>query len=197
VTVTKAKGRSEPVRCEWAVGTTPRVTAYHDEEWGAPKRDPHTLFEFLILEGAQAGLSWRTILDKREGYRAAFAGFDPAVVATFDEHDIERLLADPGIVRNRAKIRATVGNARAWCELDDPVAFLWDFVGGRPLQNRPRSLGELPATTEVSERMSKELKRRGFRFVGGTICYSLMQACGLVNDHVMSCFRQRECAALA
>jgi DNA-3-methyladenine glycosylase I len=189
-------GRSEPVRCEWALGD-PLVTAYHDDEWGAPKRDPRTLFEFLILEGAQAGLSWRTILNKREGYRAAFAGFDPVAVAAFEEHDVERLLADPGIVRNRAKVRAAVGNARAWLELDDPVAFLWDFVGDRPVQGRHRSLGQLPVTTEISERMSKELKRRGFRFVGGTICYSLMQACGLVNDHVISCFRQRECAELA
>ncbi len=190
------KGRGEPVRCEWALGH-PIVTAYHDDEWGAPKRDPRTLFEFLILEGAQAGLSWRTILNKREGYRAAFAGFDPVKVAAFDERDTGRLLADAGIVRNRAKIGAALGNARAWVELDDPVAFLWDFVDGRPVQGRYRSLGEIPATTEVSERMSKELKRRGFRFVGGTICYSLMQACGLVNDHVMSCFRQRECAELA
>ena len=139
-------------------------------------------------------MSWRTILEA-EGYRAAFAGFDPVAVAAFDDHDIERLLADPGIVRNRAKVTSTVGNARARLELDDPVAFLWDFVDGRPIQRHVESLGELPATTEVSERMSKELKRRGFRFVGGTICYSLMQACGLVNDHVLSCFR-RECAAL-
>jgi DNA-3-methyladenine glycosylase I len=187
---------NELVRCEWALGH-PLVRAYHDDEWGAPKRDERTLFEFLTLEGAQAGLSWRTILEKREGYRAAFAGFDPVAVAAFNERDIDRLLADPGIVRNRAKVTATVGNARAWIELDDPVAFLWDFVDGRPIQRNVESLSELPATTEVSERMSKELKRRGFRFVGGTICYSLMQACGLVNDHVMSCFRQSECAELA
>jgi DNA-3-methyladenine glycosylase I len=188
--------RDEPVRCEWALGH-PLVLAYHDDEWGVPRRDERVLFEFLTLEGAQAGLSWRTILEKREGYRAAFAGFDPVVVAAFDDDDIERLLADPGIVRNRAKVTSTVGNARAWLELDDPVAFLWDFVDGRPIQRRVERLGELPATTDISERMSKELKRRGFRFVGGTICYSLMQACGLVNDHVMSCFRQRECAELA
>jgi DNA-3-methyladenine glycosylase I len=188
--------RDEPVRCEWALGH-PLVLAYHDDEWGVPKRDERVLFEFLTLEGAQAGLSWRTILEKREGYRAAFGGFDPVVVAAFDDDDIERLLADPGIVRNRAKVTSTVGNARAWLELDDPVAFLWDFVDGRPIQRRVERLGELPATTDISERMSKELKRRGFRFVGGTICYSLMQACGLVNDHVMSCFRQRECAELA
>jgi DNA-3-methyladenine glycosylase I len=189
-------GRDETVRCEWALGH-PLVLAYHDDEWGVPKRDERVLFEFLTLEGAQAGLSWRTILEKREGYRAAFAGFDPVAVAAFDDDDIERLLADPGIVRNRAKVTSTVGNARAWLELDDPVVFLWDFVDGRPIQRRVEQLGELPATTDISERMSKELKRRGFRFVGGTICYSLMQACGLVNDHVMSCFRQRECAALA
>jgi DNA-3-methyladenine glycosylase I len=188
--------RDEPVRCEWALGH-PLVLAYHDDEWGVPKRDERVLFEFLTLEGAQAGLSWRTILEKREGYRAAFAGFDPVAVAAFDDDDIERLLADPGIVRNRAKVTSTVGNARAWLELDDPVVFLWDFVDGRPIQRRVEQLGELPATTDISERMSKELKRRGFRFVGGTICYSLMQACGLVNDHVMSCFRQRECAELA
>jgi DNA-3-methyladenine glycosylase I len=188
--------RDEPVRCEWALGH-PLVLAYHDDEWGVPRRDERLLFEFLTLEGAQAGLSWRTILEKREGYRAAFAGFDPVAVAAFDDDDIERLLADPGIVRNRAKVTSTVGNARAWLELDDPVAFLWDFVDGRPIQRRVERLGELPATTDISERMSKELKRRGFRFVGGTICYSLMQACGLVNDHVMSCFRQRECAELA
>ena len=154
------------------------------------------LFEFLILEGAQAGLSWRTILEKQEGYRAAFAGFDPVKVAAFDERDVERLLADPGIVRNRAKVSAAIGNARAWLALDDPVEYLWSFVGGEPRQGHHRFMGDLPATTETSERMSKELKRRGFRFVGGTICYSLMQACGMVNDHLVDCFRYREVAAL-
>ena len=140
-------------------------------------------------------MSWRTILEAGREYRAAFAGFDPVAVAAFDDHDIERLLADPGI-RNGPRSRPPSETPGRWLELDDPVAFLWDFVDGRPIQRHVESLGELPATTEVSERMSKELKRQGFRFVGGTICYSLMQACGLVNDHVLSCFR-RECAALA
>jgi len=184
------------VRCWWA-GDGGLMQTYHDTVWGVPQRDPSALFELLTLEGAQAGLSWRTILEKQEGYRAAFAGFDPAVVAAFDEHDVDRLMADPGIVRNRAKITATIGNARAWLALDDPVAYLWSFVDGRPVQGTYRASGELPARTDVSDRMSKELKRRGFRFVGGTICYSLMQACGMVNDHVVDCFRHREVAALA
>jgi DNA-3-methyladenine glycosylase I len=183
------------VRCAWA-GDSGLMQAYHDTVWGVPQRDPTTLFELLILEGAQAGLSWRTILERQEGYRAAFAGFDPEAVAAFDDRDVERLLADPRIVRNRAKITATIGNARAWLPLDDPVGYLWSFVGGQPVQSGYRELGELPASTEVSERMSKELKRRGFRFVGGTICYALMQACGMVNDHVVDCFRHREVAAL-
>jgi DNA-3-methyladenine glycosylase I len=182
------------VRCDWAGDGG--MQTYHDTVWGVPQRDPHVLFEFLILEGAQAGLSWRTILEKQEGYRAAFAGFDPVAVAAFDERDVERLLADPGIVRNRAKVNAAIGNARAWLALDDPVEYLWSFVGGEPQQGRHRDMGDLPATTEVSERMSKELKRRGFRFVGGTICYSLMQACGMVNDHLVDCFRYPEVAAL-
>jgi len=182
-------------RCPWANGSDSYL-AYHDDEWGVPVHDDRVFFEFLILEGAQAGLSWSTILNKRAAYRAAFAGFDPAAVAAFDERDVERLLADPGIVRNRAKINATIGNARAWLALDDPVEYLWSFVDGRPVQGTYRAMGELPAHTEASDRMSKELKRRGFRFVGGTICYSLMQACGMVNDHVVDCFRHREVAAL-
>jgi len=191
-----AKEPAAPVvRCSWA-GDTGLMQTYHDTVWGVPQRDPSSLFELLTLEGAQAGLSWRTILEKQEGYRAAFAGFDPVAVAAFDERDVERLMADPGIVRNRAKITATIGNARAWLALDDPVGYLWSFVDGRPVQGTYRAMGELPAHTEVSDRMSKELKRRGFRFVGGTICYSLMQACGMVNDHVVGCFRHREVAAL-
>lgn len=185
------------IRCSWAGGDDDLMATYHDEVWGVPQRDPDVLFEFLILEGAQAGLSWRTILSKQEGYRRAFAGFDPAAVAAFDDDDVARLLADPGIVRNRAKVGAAIGNAKAWLELDDPVGYLWGFVGGRPVQNRFAGMGDLPATTDVSERMSKELRKRGFRFVGGTICYSLMQACGMVNDHVVSCFRHDEVAALA
>jgi DNA-3-methyladenine glycosylase I len=182
-------------RCEWAAA--PPHTAYHDDEWGVPRREPRVLFEFLILEGAQAGLSWTTILNKREGYRAAFAGFDPAAIAAFDDADVARCLADPGIVRNRAKVTSAVDNARAWLQLDDPAAHLWSFVDGRAVQHRFRSMGDLPASDERAVAMSKDLKRRGFRFVGPTICYALMQACGLVNDHVVSCFRHDECAALA
>jgi DNA-3-methyladenine glycosylase I len=182
-------------RCWW--GASPPNTAYHDEEWGVPQRDPRTLFEFLILEGAQAGLSWTTILNKREGYRMAFAGFEPAAVAAFDEADVARCLADPGIVRNRAKVSSAVDNARAWLQFDDPVAHLWSFVDGRPVQNRFTESSEIPAFDGRAAAMSKDLKRRGFRFVGPTICYALMQACGLVNDHVVDCFRHDECAALA
>ena len=182
-------------RCGWTTDD-PLYVAYHDTEWGVPERDPTRLFELVILEGAQAGLSWSTILNKREGYRRAFAGFDPAAIAAFGPDDIERCLADPGIVRNRAKVNATVGNARAWLELDDPAGLLWSFVGGQPLQNRWTALGDLPASTPESDAMSKDLKRRGFRFVGPTICYALMQSCGLVNDHITSCFRHAEVAEL-
>jgi DNA-3-methyladenine glycosylase I len=183
-------------RCGWTTDD-PLYVAYHDAEWGVPERDPTRLFEFLILEGAQAGLSWSTILNKRDGYRRAFAGFDPAAIAAFGPDDVERCLADPGIVRNRAKINATVGNARAWLDVDDPAGLLWSFVGGEPRQNGWTALGDLPASTAESEAMSKDLKRRGFRFVGPTICYALMQSCGLVNDHVTTCFRYAEVAELA
>jgi DNA-3-methyladenine glycosylase I len=171
--------------------------AYHDDEWGVPEHDPLVLFEYLVLEGAQAGLSWSTILRKRAGYRAAFAGFDPVAVAGFSDADIERCLADPGIVRNRAKIESAIGNARAWLELDDPVAYLWSFVDGAPIQNRFATLGEIPASEARSTSMSKDLKRRGFRFVGPTICYAFMQSCGLVNDHLTTCFRFREVSRMA
>jgi DNA-3-methyladenine glycosylase I len=184
---------SELTRCGWA-GNDPLYVAYHDTEWGVPQCDPLVLFEFLVLEGAQAGLSWSTILRKREGYRTAFAGFDPVSVAAFSDADVERCMADAGIVRNRAKITSAIGNARAWLELDDPVAHLWSFVDGAPIQNRFTSLAEVPASEERSTAMSKDLKRRGFRFVGPTICYAFMQACGLVNDHVTSCFRHAEVA---
>jgi DNA-3-methyladenine glycosylase I len=182
-------------RCAWSTHTANYV-AYHDTEWGVPTHEPRRLFEFVLLEGAQAGLSWSTILDKRDGYRAAFAGFDPVTVAAFDDDDVARCLADPGIVRNRAKVASAVGNARAWLELDDPAAFLWNFVDGTPVHNEWPSLDAVPVTTPAAEAMSKALKRRGFRFVGPTICYSLMQACGLVNDHVTTCFRDAECRAL-
>ena len=182
-------------RCGWA-GTDPLYVEYHDTEWGVPQRDPLVLFEYLVLEGAQAGLSWSTILHKREGYRAAFAGFDPVAVAAFGESDVERCMADSGIVRNRAKITSAIGNARAWLELDDPVAHLWGFVDGAPIHNRFATLDEIPAAEARSTAMSKDLKRRGFRFVGPTICYALMQSCGLVNDHLTSCFRHTEVADL-
>jgi DNA-3-methyladenine glycosylase I len=183
-------------RCEWVPVDQPRYLAYHDEEWGVPVHDEVRLFEMLTLEGAQAGLSWSTILNKREGYRRAFAGFDPATVASFRAGRVERLMADPSIVRNRLKIESTIANAKATLKVRDEEGsldgFLWSFVGGSPKVNRFRRLGEIPAETAESRAMSKELKRRGFRFVGPTVCYAFMQACGLVNDHVTSCYRYHE-----
>jgi DNA-3-methyladenine glycosylase I len=181
-------------RCGWAPGTDPVYLAYHDEEWGVPSHDERHLFELLVLEGAQAGLSWSTILHKREGYRRAFAGFDVEAVARFRPRDVERLLADPGIVRNRLKVESAVANAKATIAADGLDELLWSFVGGEPRVNRWRKLAELPAETDESHAMSKELKRRGFRFVGPTVCYSLMQACGLVNDHIAGCFRHDQVA---
>ena len=183
----------ESKRCHWAGDLEPFYQAYHDEEWGVPSHDERHLFEMLVLEGAQAGLSWSTILRKREGYRRAFAGFDPAAVALFDRRRMERLMNDPGIVRNRAKIEAAVANARAALEVPGGLdAFLWSFVGGKPKRNRWRSLAEIPAETEESRVMTKALKARGFRFVGPTICYAFMQAVGMVNDHEVTCFRYRQ-----
>ena len=188
-------------RCWWATTGGPSIgTAYldyHDQVWGVPERDPLVLFEFLILEGAQAGLSWSTILRKLDTYRAAYRGFDPEVVASFDDHDVARLLADEGIVRNRAKVDASIRNARAWLTIDDPVAYLWGFVDGTTLVNEWTSMDVVPAETERSRAMSKDLKRHGFGFVGPTICYAFMQATGMVNDHLTTCFRHAECAALA
>ena len=179
-------------RCAWA-GTDPRMIAYHDKEWGVPVHDDRLLFEFLTLEGAQAGLSWQTILNKREAYRDAFSGFDPARVARFDRRRIDRLLANPGIVRNRLKIESTVSNARAVLEVQRELGsldrFLWGLVGGVPKVNRWRNLSALPARTPASDALSKALKQRGFRFVGSTICYAFMQATGMVNDHAVACFR--------
>jgi DNA-3-methyladenine glycosylase I len=184
------------IRCEWASLDQLRYLTYHDEEWGVPVHDDVRLFEMLTLEGAQAGLSWSTILNKRKGYREAFRGFDPAKVARFSPATVERLLQNPAIVRNRLKVESTVQNARAVLEVQRDVgsldAYLWSFVDGAPLVNRWRSLGDLPAETDRSRAMSKDLKRRGFRFVGPTVCYAFMQACGLVNDHVVSCFRRAE-----
>jgi DNA-3-methyladenine glycosylase I len=188
------------VRCDWC-GSDPAYVAYHDDEWGVPVHEERRLFEFLTLEGAQAGLAWITILRKREGYRRAFAGFDPALVAAFGADDAARLLADPGIVRNRAKIAATIDNARAFLEVQATCGsferFLWAFVDGRPVVNHWQSMAEVPATTALSDALSKELKRRGFRFVGSTICYAFMQAVGLVNDHLVHCHRHAPLAAAA
>ena len=181
-------------RCGWAKGEM--YEQYHDTEWGVPVHDDRTLFEFLILEGAQAGLSWSTILNKRENYRKAFDRFDPRKVARYDERKIAALLENPGIVRNRLKVRAAVTNAKAFLAVQKEFgsfdAYVWRFVGGKPIQNRWQTLKELPARTDVSDAMSKDLLKRGFRFVGSTICYALMQATGLVNDHLVSCFRHRE-----
>jgi DNA-3-methyladenine glycosylase I len=185
-----------PVRCEWAPEGDPLYVAYHDEEWGVPSREERHLYEMLTLEGAQAGLSWATILRKRQGYREAFEGFDPERVARFGARDVDRLLSDPRIVRNRLKVESTVANARAVLALREAgeslAGLLWGFVGGEPRRNRWRRLADLPAETDESRAMSRELKRRGFRFVGPTVCYSLMQATGMVNDHVTACFRHAE-----
>ncbi len=187
-------------RCSWAGNSSATYIAYHDTEWGVPAWDDATQFEFLVLEGAQAGLSWSTILNKREGYRRAFADFDPQKVARFTKRRIERLLQDPGIVRNRQKVNAAVTNARAFLEVQEEFAgfcnYIWRFVDGKPKQNRPRQDSDVPATSRESDALSKDLKQRGFKFVGSTIMYAHMQATGMVNDHLTSCFRHKECAAL-
>jgi DNA-3-methyladenine glycosylase I len=182
-----------PRRCQWAPVEDARYLAYHDEEWGVPVHDERRLFEMLTLEGAQSGLSWRTILYKREGYRKAFDGFDADAVARFTPKKIDCLLEDPSIVRNRLKVESTVSNARAIVALDGSLdELLWSFVGGSPRVNRWRELGDTPSETDESRAMSKELKRLRFRFVGPTVCYAFMQATGLVNDHVTDCFRWAE-----
>jgi DNA-3-methyladenine glycosylase I len=186
--------RAERQRCGWA--RTEASIEYHDREWGVPLRDDRRLFEMLILEGAQAGLSWETILGKREGYRRAFDGFDARRIARYDARKVERLLADPGIVRNRLKVAATIGNARAFLEAQREfgsfAAYVWSFVGGRPVRNARKTLRGVPARTAESDAMSRDLAKRGFRFVGSTICYAYMQATGMVNDHVVDCFRYRQ-----
>ena len=182
------------VRCDWAQG--PLSEQYHDEEWGVPSHDERHLFEMLILEGAQAGLSWSTILNRRERYRRAYDAFDPGLVARYGDAKRAALLSDAGIIRNRAKVDASIANARAFLRVAEEFgsfdAFLWRFVDGRPITNRWESLRELPASTALSDKLSKELKRRGFSFAGSTICYSFMQAVGLVNDHLISCFRHEQ-----
>jgi DNA-3-methyladenine glycosylase I len=186
-------------RCAW-VGDDPLYRAYHDREWGVPLHDDNHLFEFLTLEGAQAGLSWLTILRKRFGYREAFAGFDPELVARFDGAKVAELLANPGIVRNRLKVESAITNARAFLAVRQDFgsfdAYQWRFVDGRPICNAWKTIGEIPASTPVSDAMSRDLKQRGFRFVGSTICYAHMQAVGMVNDHTVDCFRWREIAGM-
>jgi DNA-3-methyladenine glycosylase I len=186
-----ARASNPPTRCGWAQGDL--YAAYHDDEWGVPVHDDRRLFEFLILEGAQAGLSWITILKKRPNYRRAFDDFDPHKVARYDSRKIRKLLADPGIVRNRLKIHSAVQNAKAFLAVQQEFGsferYVWQFVGGQPIRNRRNSLKEIPARTPESDALSKDLLKRGFRFVGSTICYAFMQAVGMVNDHTVDCFR--------
>jgi DNA-3-methyladenine glycosylase I len=183
-----------PVRCKWP--SNPLSVIYHDEEWGVPVHDDRKLFEFLILEGAQAGLSWDTVLKKRDRYRKVFSNFDPKKVARFNRQKVKTLLQDPGIIRNRLKIDSTITNAKAFLQIQKEFgsfdAYIWKFVNNRPLQNNWKSHIGLPATTKESDAMSKDLKKRGFRFVGSTICYAFMQAVGMVNDHAVTCFRHRQ-----
>ncbi len=183
---------ADPARCPWC-GTDPLYVAYHDTEWGVPVHDDRTWFEFLTLEGAQAGLSWLTILRKRENYRRAFADFDPQKVARYTPARVEKLMQDPGIVRNRLKIESTISNAKAFLAVQKEFgsfdAYMWQWVDGTPIVNRPRTLKDVPASTPLSDRISKDMKKRGFRFVGSTIIYAHMQATGLVNDHLVSCHR--------
>lgn len=189
-----------PERCPWAEGVSPAYLAYHDTEWGVPVRDDARQFEFLLLEGAQAGLSWATILHRREGYRRAFAGFDPARVARFTPARVAKLLLDPGIIRNRLKIEAAIGNARAFLAVQEEFGsfsdYIWRYVDGHPVQNRWRTPREVPATSALSDALSRDLRARGFRFVGSTIVYAHLQATGLVNDHLVGCFRHRPVRAL-
>jgi DNA-3-methyladenine glycosylase I len=189
------------VRCKWAEGVSLNYIEYHDSEWGVPVLDDRVQFEFLILEGAQAGLSWSTILNKRDGYRKAFADFDPEKVARFTEKRIEKLLQDPSIVRNRLKVRSTVTNAKAFLAVQKEFGsfntYIWSFVGGKPIQNRIQKDSDVRATSPESDALSADLKKRGFKFVGSTIMYAHMQATGMVNDHVVGCFRYKPCAATA
>jgi DNA-3-methyladenine glycosylase I len=185
-----------PQRCAWAANSSPLMLDYHDREWGVPLHDDRKLFEFLILEGAQAGLSWETILKKRENYRLALHDFDPTRIARYDEQDAERLLADPGIVRNRLKVQAAIVNAQKLLDVHGEFgsfdSYIWQFVGGKPIKSAFRSISEIPPKTAQSDAMSKDLQRRGFKFVGSTICYAFMQAVGLLNDHTIDCFRYDE-----
>lgn len=185
----------ELTRCPWC-GDDPQYVAYHDEEWGVPVHDDRLLFEMLILEGAQAGLSWRTVLRKRDNYRRALDDFDPAIVAGYEDDRINALMGDAGLIRHRGKLESAVTNARAFLGVQETHgsfdAYLWDFVDGQPIQNRFRSMQQVPASTPLSDSLSRDLKKRGFKFVGSTICYAYMQAVGMVNDHLVSCFRHDE-----
>ncbi len=187
---------ASPKRCPWVDLTKPDYVAYHDEEWGVPVHDDRKIFEFLLLEGAQAGLSWYTVLRKREAYRQAFARFDPEKVARFGKRQIDALLKNDGIIRNRAKILAAVNNARKFLDVQEEFgtfdSYIWRFVGGRPIVNKLRALKDFPARSVESDALSQDLRKRGFKFVGSTICYAHMQATGMVNDHTMACFRRRE-----
>jgi DNA-3-methyladenine glycosylase I len=190
----------ELIRCPWCLSGNASYIRYHDTEWGVPAYDDRTQFEFLILEGAQAGLSWATILNRREGYREAFAEFDAERVARFGKRDVERLLKNPGIIRNRLKVESAISNAKLFIKLRDEIGFskhLWSFVGGKPIQSNLKTRNEIPVTSPESDALSKDLKKRGFKFVGSTILYAHMQATGMVNDHLVSCFRHKDCKALA
>jgi DNA-3-methyladenine glycosylase I len=193
--------KTDPSRCAWVKMGNPAYVAYHDTEWGVPSADDRTLFEFMVLESAQAGLSWETILNRRDGYRNAFCNFDPARVAQMAEKDIARLMRDSGIIRNERKIRSAIKNAQAFLiaqkEFGSFAHYLWAWTGGKSLQTKRRKIAEIPATTPLSIAMSKDLKKRGFAFLGPTICYAFMQAVGMVNDHTVDCFRHREVASLA
>ncbi len=186
----------QPKRCAWAEGSSVKMLRYHDKEWGVPVHNDRRLFEFLILEGAQAGLSWNTILERRKGYRKVFSNFDARKISDFTKKDVARLLKDEGIIRNRLKIEATIENAQRFLEVRKEFGsfdrYIWQFVGGSPVKNSFRKISQLPAETEISRAMSRDLKKRGFRFVGPTICYAFMQAVGMVNDHTTDCFRYRE-----
>ena len=192
-------GKKTPRRCPWSLGVSDDYLRYHDEEWGVPVRDDQRQFEFLVLESAQAGLSWATILHKRAGYRRAFADFDPEKVARFNRRSVERLMGDAGIVRNRMKIESAIGNAKAFLRVAEEFGsfsdYLWGFVDGEPIVNRWRRQTQIPASTQLSDTISKDLKSRGFRFVGTTIIYAHLQATGLVNDHMLACFRHARCVA--
>ncbi|HTR43716.1 MAG TPA: DNA-3-methyladenine glycosylase I [Pseudomonadales bacterium] len=188
--------KTEKTRCHWTAGTDELYLRYHDEEWGVPVHEDRLLFEFLILEGAQAGLSWRTVLNKRQNYRAAFDNFDAEKIARYGEAKIAKLLNNEGIIRNKLKINSAIQNAQAFLKVREEFgtldAYLWRFVGGKPIINRRKSMSEVPAKTEISDAMSKDLLKRGFKFVGSTICYANMQAVGMVNDHLVTCFRHKE-----